>query len=373
MVDLLSFIKSLKLSWLSRILKSNSSWIKLLKTVVPDIYLIFQFGSTFASKIADRTCNLFWKEVIQYYAEFDKILIHTKEELASIPLWHNPSIVVAKKTVYYREWYLKGIRNIQDLLRTDGSVMSYQDFCHTYGMQPAITLYIGIVNAVKKKLGKYFIPLDQPYMSKTIKLLLSTKMNKPIYNTFIANIYSKPKSESKWDKDLDIAYLNWENIYTNCIKLTVDNKLRWFQFRIIYRILGTNSLLHKIGTRDSGLCDFCKLKNETILHLFLDCNITASFFNDIKRWLFNNFGLEASFDKETILFGNGSEIYFIQLIILLAKFHIYKSKMQNKLPSFDILKQEISKFHADEMYRLLLKDQNSLYDYRWLPFKYELE
>ena len=87
-------------------------------------------------------------------------------------------------------------------------------------------------------------------------------------------MYIRPKSELKWEEDLNFERdNNWWQKQNHLDKvMTNDINLRWFQYRIVHRILGTNSFLNRIGILESGLCTFCNEQSETILHLFWTCN-----------------------------------------------------------------------------------------------------
>ena len=56
-------------------------------------------------------------------------------------------------------------------------------------------------------------------------------------------------------------------------KHSKDNQFKWFQHRIIHRILGTQDLLFKMKITDNPRCRLCNTANETIEHLFLTCEI----------------------------------------------------------------------------------------------------
>ena len=51
----------------------------------------------------------------------------------------------------------------------------------------------------------------------------------------------------------------------------MDTKTRMFQYKILHNILYANIMLFKFGKRSSPRCSFCKLPDETIMHLFYDC------------------------------------------------------------------------------------------------------
>ena len=84
------------------------------------------------------------------------------------------------------------------------------------------------------------------------------------------NDYEKPNSESKWEHELGFHPGNeWWKKHNNLVKSTSnDITLRWFHFRIIHRIIGTNNLLFKMRISDSNACTFCNNHPETVSHLF---------------------------------------------------------------------------------------------------------
>ena len=55
--------------------------------------------------------------------------------------------------------------------------------------------------------------------------------------------------------------------------------------QLLHRIIPTNSFLHKIKLKNTNLCTFCKIHDETIEHLFFDCPVTQIFVKTIKTIL----------------------------------------------------------------------------------------
>ena len=54
--------------------------------------------------------------------------------------------------------------------------------------------------------------------------------------------------KQKWSRDLNkhINEKECDLIFTICFEIVHNNNLKWFQLKILYRILGTNEYLHKI-------------------------------------------------------------------------------------------------------------------------------
>ena len=132
--------------------------------------------------------------------------------------------------------------------------------------------------------------------------------------------------------------INWTNIYSKPFKTTSDTKLRWFQCRLLHRIITTNMFLLKINKAENNLCTFCKGTPETILHLF--GNVFVQLIHDNCPHIYN-----LSLDAELIILGGNNitvtdgifSLYFI------AKFFIYKCKVTDTLTNIKHLEYEIER------------------------------
>ena len=65
---------------------------------------------------------------------------------------------------------------------------------------------------------------------------------------------------AKWNNDLDIDIDNktWRRVFYLIFNVEQDNNLIWFQYKLIHRILGTNSQLYKMSIEKSDKCRLCK-------------------------------------------------------------------------------------------------------------------
>ena len=118
-------------------------------------------------------------------------------------------------------------------------------------------------------------------------------------------------------------------------KATNDTRLRWFQMRLLHRILPTGRYLFLRKIIDSPLCSFCKQKEETIFQLFWRCTVIQSFWSNlqtlIKETCINYTHFELS--EVLVLFGVTDNIItdkVIDLFNLLAKFYFYRCKWGKK-------------------------------------------
>ena len=70
--------------------------------------------------------NTFWREVVESWADYVCEPAEASDFLSQ-PLWNNVSIKVDNKLVYYKSWYSKNLRHIDDLVDESGVFLSPQD------------------------------------------------------------------------------------------------------------------------------------------------------------------------------------------------------------------------------------------------------
>ena len=86
--------------------------------------------------------------------------------------------------------------------------------------------------------------------------------------------------------------------------------------RFLHRTLGVNYLLHKMNL-SNPLCTFCSIDDETLLHLFYECNYVRKFWEEVSSNCIRN---GFNFCAKDICFGRFSNInHPINFLILHAK------------------------------------------------------
>ena len=372
MVCVKSLIKSLKVTWIRRILHATNdiSWFNLLFDTLPKNFRMFvNFGNEYIKKVSHRLTNNFWKDVFLSYYDLRNLI--DSDIVFYEPLWYNNAILINGKTIFYNEWIKKGIFYIYDMINENGNLQSYNEFCTRFNFSPPFTHYYGIIQCIRKK-GRNFdfetFIKNQPYFPSHIKILFkSQKGSRDFYDIFIKKSYSKPKSELKWEEELQIRgnTIWWEKANKMVKNCSNDCILKWFQYRIIHRILGTNLLLHKIGIKDTNLCTFCNNFPESISHLFIYCNYSANLWNDIKNWLQAKLNIDISLNDIEIIFNIFEENKIISVIICLVKQYLYKQKMTKCRPSFQGAQQYIINYAKAEKYIFMTNLQGDYFIQKW--------
>ena len=79
-----------------------------------------------------------------------------------------------------------------------------------------------------------------------------------------------------WENDLyerreALSWNEFQTFFRNIYKVTNNNKLRSFQYRLLNRAIVVNAHLYRWGILDTNLCTFCNLEKETVMHIMYEC------------------------------------------------------------------------------------------------------
>ena len=151
------------------------------------------------------------------------------------------------------------------------------------------------------------------------------------------NSIREAKVNAKLGLSLDAE--QWSKIYKNLRTISFDFNYRYLQYRLNRGLLETNSMnLHILNRAHETRCTFCNRELETIKHLLWDCNVTKTFYRDIKTLLFEKWpNFIWIHSLEWLLFGeigkshNNSQ----RIIILLLIRYIYNRKACRQLPNVE--------------------------------------
>ena len=345
MVDIFSYVKALKLIWIRKVCDISYifKWKSLILSIFPNVNNLANFGCCYPIILAGKINNAFWKDCLNSFNMFaHKITCSTFDEFLTEPIFYNPNILIDKKPFYNSKWHQKGISQIIDFFSREGKFHTLSEIQEYFDIELSFVTYFGVIKAIKKyrkvlnvELTNSITLLDD---TNVMRKLFSVKKGSKVYHYILsAKTNNIIKAESKWE-ELFHTNINWTNIYSKPFKLTQDTKLRWFQCRILHRIITTNIFLLKINKTESNRCTFCKVFPETILHLFWECISVKNFWNSFVQLMLDKciHITHLTLNPELILLGeteNTKTDNIFDFIILLAKFYIYKCKVLMVLPN----------------------------------------
>ena len=225
---------------------------------------------------------------------------------------------------------------IRDLLN-DGRFLSRAEFQEKYGLKVNFLKYFGLLSAIPSEWKNSLLNSPHIPSNKAVKDTLSPSnvTAKMAREYFVLKVLKSPNIEL----ELVGKKLSPKAIYQLPFKVTIENKLRCFQYKIIHGILPTNKRLFKMGLKTSPRCDRCNFSNETLVHLLYECPITQSFWREIINWWNEKRSENCTLNATDILYGykpDCTKFYALNHVLIIAKYHIFQAWLDNSSPSFEI-------------------------------------
>ena len=160
-------------------------------------------------------------------------------------------------------------------------------------------------------------------------------------------------------------------IYLLPFKATREIKLTMFQYKIIHRILPTNSLLHKMKKVASRSCSFCPSECQTLWHLFINCMHASSFWNKFQEWYSISSNKKLLLSELEVMFGIiRCHTYCLALnhLIVLGKYFLYVKALNTTTYQFDDFVSLVRKKFNLEKYIAVTHNKEKGFRNKWKFF-----
>ena len=387
MIDIVHYCNAMKLRWLQRLHCNNKEvmWVNIFYSHFNsfcNLNDVLELSATAIFQLAGTIGNSFWKNVLETwsyvlssYLAVDKISIR---DFALQHIWFNDLFYIDGNHLTHDKLYNAGIRCINDFLNSDGSFYAFNDFCKLYDIKINFLTYFSLINCFRSKANQIFPGLNfvkqhscVSYPSSFNVLNFFGTGCKSFYNFLAKDKEYGSVARVKWNDNLnmDIDCITWKQINLRPFIAIKDTRLQWFQYRINNRILGCNVFLHKINLSDHDLCSFCKHEPETICHLLYFCNISQAFWREFTDLLASRTKFILNLNQEVVLFGTSLN-KTLNVIILLAKFYLYRCKYRSNSPRLKFFLLMLKDYYFVQKYNATVYCRIVSFDSewkRWLP------
>ena len=371
MIDLTSFIHSLKMSWLKRLVNSTADWTKTANLQQLDPLKLLTHSTAQLKVIEKQITNIFWREVVHSLLQFNQLLNLQPKDILREHIWF--SDYTKFKTSIVKQWDNKGMRFIGDLFNAKtGNILTREEIKVQYRISMTFLCYETLIRSIPQNVRSATrLPFERPNIPFKLQLFLNKpSITRYCYSLLINALRQKcsitnRNIKQKWDHDVGFYY---EGSLLHIKQSTNSVYLHYLHYRIINRILATNKLLHAIKIIDNSTCTFCSHETETIIHLFWQCPVTQTFLKNIDRELYTQYKIHFQHNVQSWFFPR--EIDSLQtLIITVAKAAIYRSRNDGKKPDItymlNLLKIEAQK----EQLASRLKNKIEIFENKWKTLK----
>ena len=278
-------------------------------------------------------------------SRLNKENILSYEDVANQVIWNNKHIIIKKHSVFEKHLLEEDILTVGDLFfRRVNRDLSPTDRFKLMGLTDEVPVEW-------RKRVKQSAHYTRPELRNKVHLKidnadvdLSSVTSKSLYNAFKMAKQTPPSAQKRFQDQFPDVQFDWNEIYSLSFKVSLETKIREFQYKVLNNIVFTNEKLFKIKIIDSPQCTFCKNEIESLEHLFYNCEITRSFWVALRSWLMEcNINLEplSFFNVLFGIFNAGEDFVTVNRLILVAKFYIYRCKFNGVKPAMRVLKTKI--------------------------------
>ena len=108
--------------------------------------------------------------------------------------------------------------------------------------------------------------------------------SRELYQIQISEKYKKTTSHLYFEGYFNNFDFDWKLIYLLPRMVTVDKKLKVFQYKILNNILFVNKMLLKLRKVEYPLCSLYKAEDETYIRLFYRCRKTSILWRQLQSF-----------------------------------------------------------------------------------------
>ncbi len=277
-------------------------------------------------------------------------------------IWNNQDIVYKRKSLFFSNWFEKNILIVSQLFNSEGLILSYEEFLCKFDFPVTPKEFSIVMDAIPKgvvMLLRDFVrspstlpisldPFEIP-VGKLCFLSHPSSRNYKIRSLFQKELVTTPYVVSYWKNVVD--HIDWKKVWTLSSKYIITNKVRDISFKLLHRFYPTKVFLKRFKSDIDTSCAFCGDPNETDMHIFWDCPHTQLFWIEFSNIINRNVLQGFSLLFKDVLFGffniqkvQINEYFIINLLLLLAKFHIHRSKFTHQNPLFIVFKKEVQQY-----------------------------
>ena len=321
-----------------------------------------------------------WFEVKKLTTNHDNVFNIRRETI-----WLNENIRINNEELNWKRWQEKGINIIHDIVDNQGNFLTPGYLNQHFGVNCDILSYNSLKNSIPIKwrqllktmnVTKNTINFDEQIHLKfgtTVKPLNKIE-NKDIYWLFIKQIQIIPIIKNKnIELELGITTDDWKNVFT-IPQVVRDTKIRAFQYKVLYNLIPCNQYLFRIKRSDSNKCIYCHQLDD-LYHYLYGCEQVKPFWYSFETWWKGITNEDIQIRKKELIIGvlgNNIKNTLLNTCILMAKWHIYKNKLNESSIFFYKFLCDLKYYIQVEKTIALKNNTLKLYEQKWETIEREI-
>ena len=313
MLGITALLQSMKLSWLKRLLVSDTDWTKLASQQLPEISRLLTYGKEKLKTLKEKMTNPFYIDLLSALIRFNAEYLPSKDELLTDTIWFSDHTKYHKTII--KSWDKKGLRFIRDLFNTDtGELLSKREIEDRFQLSMTFLCHASLIRSLPISIrSNNVIVKDQgPNIPYRLNLVLNKpKFSRFAYYTFVSflnrkNVTVDERLKRSWQRDIGYFSEGSSMILKTATRSTY---LHYLHFRITTRMFATNRLLCSMKLSQNSHCSFCNAAVETLTHLFWHCPKVQEFILSIVSHLRINYSFHLNLNDKSWFFSARNDRY----------------------------------------------------------------
>ena len=154
MIDIKSFIYSLKLSWLKRLIQSKADWTFIANIQIPSVNKLLTYGKEKLTQLRAKITNSFYMDVINALIMFNTYYEPNNDEILTETIWF--SAYSGFPTSIVKKWDSQGLRFICDLFNpVTGCLLPIEDIRERFQIEMTFLCYARLVQKLPQSLIRH--------------------------------------------------------------------------------------------------------------------------------------------------------------------------------------------------------------------------
>ncbi len=222
------------------------------------------------------------------------------------PILDNPDFLPGCKDQGFKVWSTKGLKKIGDLFKGQ-ILLSFQQLQQQCGLfnQGDFYRYLQIRDFIVKN-TTLMTNNTTSCVEKALSLQIRKKCITVFYRALNSNSpHTSQTTKQAWEKDLGIAIddADWREVWSQAMNISVCNRTKSIQFRIVHRKHITPVVKNKMDASNSPLCWKCNSETGNYFHCLWSCMKLQGYWSSIVNELTAIFGLPIRMDPMCLILG----------------------------------------------------------------------
>ena len=346
MIDLSSYLDSLKAAWVPRLIKIKGKWNASFMHICTKLnislnYLInMSFKTTIGIPVL-KNMNNFNIEVLTSFnkcKDIKQFNLLSSNEVLRQPLWGN-YYFKRDNCFCFKQWTNAGFLYVKDLLDDNGIPLQDYILLNRIGHYPQMLSHLSVVKRyIVKTLGyEQYTNAKYTNIRQNYIILFENKLHCIVdkkssffYNILKSKIEKRGNMETIYSRNFvfENSRIVWNSIYKQKIVSMLAPKMSEFNFKILHNIIPSGYVLSKWNKNINANCNICNTA-ETTLHMLYECKKISKLWIIVSQCL----GIDIKWKQIVIGFPlceDSEKICIYNNVITIVAYCIFKDNMYCK-------------------------------------------